>query len=235
MARVGRSAEPRLICVDRSLRIPSPGSRPLRLLAIGCHSDDIEIGCGGAILTLLATQAVDVTWVVLGGAEPTRAEEARAAARAFLRGSKSQEIVISEFRDSFMPHDASRVKEFFETLAKEAAPDLIFTHQRADLHQDHRLAGELTWQTFRSHTILEYEIPKWDGDLGTPNVYVPLGKDVARRKLELLLEHFGSQQEKDWYGADVFMSLMRLRAMECRAPDGAAEAFYGRKLTLDLS
>ncbi len=202
---------------------------------LGCHGDDIEIGCGGTVLTLLGSRSIDITWVVLAGADTRRAREAQSGAEAFLESARASRVIIGEFRDGFMPHEGARVKEFFEELTAVTEPDLIFTHRRHDLHQDHRLASDLTWQTFRSHTILEYEIPQWDGDMGAPNLYVPLSDAVAKKKIELLTDHFGSQQGKDWFDADVFRALMRLRAMECRAPDGVAEAFYGRKLTLDLT
>lgn len=217
------------------LRIPESGGRPLRVLALGAHADDIEIGCGGTILTLLEAHPVDITWVVLGAADERRASEAEASAAAFLAASESATVLLGEFRDAFMPSAGPALKEFVDGLRGTAWPDIVLTHQRNDLHQDHRLISELTWNSFRDHLVLEYEVPKWDGDMGAPNVFVPLSADIARRKVELLMEHFGSQRPKDWFSADVFGSLMRLRAMECRAPEAAAEAFYGRKLTLDLS
>jgi len=205
------------------------------VLAFGAHADDIEIGCGGTLLTLMGSRGVEVTWVVFGGAEEERAREARASADAFLAGSARAQVVIGEFRDAYMPSAGAPIKEFVEGLADACDPDLIFTHQRNDLHQDHRLICELTWNAFRDHLILEYEVPKWDGDMGAPGLFVPLSAAAARTKVELLMAHFGSQRSKDWFSAELFEGLMRIRAMECRAPDGAAEAFYSRKLTLDLN
>lgn len=205
------------------------------MLALGAHADDIEIGCGGTILTLLEARPVDVTWVVLCGADERRASEAEASAAAFLAESENANIVLGEFRDAFMPSAGPALKEFVDGLRDVSQPDIVLTHHHNDLHQDHRLISELTWNSFRDHLVLEYEVPKWDGDMGAPDVFVPLSASVARRKVELLMEHFGSQRAKDWFAPDVFRGLMRLRAMECRAPDAAAEAFYGRKLTLDLN
>lgn len=218
-----------------TLTIPETRDRPLRVLAIGAHSDDIEIGCGGTLLTLLEARQVEVTWVVVGAAERERAAEAETSAASFLSQSHASEIVLGEFRDAYMPYEGSAVKELIHGLAERTQPDLVFTHQRGDLHQDHRLLAELTWNAFRNHVILEYEIPKWDGDLGAPNVFVPLSAEIAGRKVELLIEHFGSQRSKDWFTPELFHGLMRVRAMECRAPGRAAEAFFGHKLTLDLS
>ena len=217
------------------LRIADTGDRPLRILAIGAHADDIEIGCGGTLLCLARARALDVTWVVIGAADPERAAEATQSAGAFLEAASSTKLVLGDFRDAYMPSAGSPLKDFVQDLSATCEPDLIFTHQRDDLHQDHRLVCELTWNAFRDHTILEYEIPKWDGDMGAPGVFSPLCADAARRKVELLMEHFGTQRSKDWFSPDVFHGLMRLRAMECRAPEGAAEAFYGRKLALELS
>jgi LmbE family N-acetylglucosaminyl deacetylase len=207
--------------------------RPLRLLALGCHSDDIEIGAGGTVLTLLAARPVEVCWVVLS-APGDRAAEAQGSAEAFLAGAAGSRVVLGEFRDSYFPYVGAEVKAFVEEIRDGFSPDLILTHQRADLHQDHRLVWELTWNAFRDHAILEYEIPKWDGDLGAPGVFVPLSEDVVRRKLDLLMAHFSSQRSKAWFTEDVFLGLMRLRGMECRAPSGHAEAFYSRKLALHV-
>jgi LmbE family N-acetylglucosaminyl deacetylase len=209
----------------------SRGDQPLRrVLAIGCHADDLEIGCGGTLLALAGqTPDLEVTWVVLG-AEGERASEARASAEAFLAGVRS-EVIVHGFRDAFMPYHGESVKQAFEQL-KRVEPDLILTHTRGDLHQDHRLACELTWNTFRNHLILEYEVPKWDGDLGRPNVYVPLGDDVVERKLDLVLRHFPTQSAKHWYDSDTFRGLMRLRGLECASPSRYAEAFYAPKLVV---
>jgi len=211
---------------------PSGDGAPLRrVLAIGCHSDDIEIGCGGTLLGLTRSRPdVDVTWVVLG-AEGARAAEARTSAEDFLSGAASSEIFVHGFKDAYMPYYGESVKEAFEDL-KQIQPDLVLTHTRDDLHQDHRLACELTWNTFRDHLILEYEVPKWDGDLGRPNLYVPLTEDVVADKLELVLRHFPTQAGKHWYDDETFRGLMRLRGLECAAPSRYAEAFYAPKVML---
>jgi LmbE family N-acetylglucosaminyl deacetylase len=200
-----------------------------RILAVGCHADDIEIGCGGTLLALTrARPDVQVTWVVLTGSDE-RTQEATASASAFLGAAESSDVRVLGFRESFLPHQGTDVKEAFETL-KCTDPDLIFTHGRNDLHQDHRLACELTWNTFRDHLILEYEIPKYDGDLGTPNVFVPLDEPVVAEKVRLIAEHFGSQSEKHWFDEELFRSLLRIRGME--AATRYAEAFTCRKLRL---
>jgi LmbE family N-acetylglucosaminyl deacetylase len=202
------------------------------ILAIGAHADDIEIGCGGTLLQLAELcPGATVHWVVLGADGP-RAEEARMSAAEFTAGFASSQVVVEGFRDGYFPHGNGAVKDRFEQLKSEVAPALILTHQRNDLHQDHRHVSELTWNTFRDHLILEYEIPKYDGDLGAPNVFVPLSEGVATRKVELILNHFATQHDKQWFTADLFHSLMRLRGMEAHAPDGRAEAFYGRKVVL---
>lgn len=201
------------------------------LLCLGAHSDDAEIGCGGTVLRLLEEHpAAHVVWVVLAAAGERR-EEAVASARLLL-GAASHEIVVEEFRDGFLPHDAVRVKERFEALKGAVSPDLILTHTRDDMHQDHRLVNELTWNTWRSHLILEYEIPKVDGDLGRPNLYVPLTAGQVERKVTHLLEAFPSQRGKHWFDAELFRGLMRLRGMEAVSPSGYAEAFHARKLVL---
>jgi LmbE family N-acetylglucosaminyl deacetylase len=212
-----------------------PGGQPVRrVLAIGAHSDDLEIGCGGTVLTLTRVHdAVSVHWVVLAAPEE-RGDEARASAEALLALAAERTIEVHSFRDGYLPHTAGAVKDAFEDLKARVDPQLILTHTRDDLHQDHRLACELTWNTFRDHLILEYEIPKWDGDVGRPNLYVPLAEDDVQEKLGLLVQHFGSQRGKDWYDVDVFRGLMRVRGMECRSPSGFAEAFVARKLTLGI-
>ncbi len=203
----------------------------LSILCLGAHSDDIEIGCGGTILRLLQTAQCRVTWVVLSATGPRRLE-AFASARRFLKGAKSTAIVTKQFKESFFPYHGEAIKEFFERLKRRCAPDLVFTHYRDDLHQDHRIVCELTWNTFRQHHILEYEIPKYDGDLGRPNVYVPLPEDLCNAKVKYLLEGFPTQRNKHWFTEDTFYSLLRLRGIESFAPDKYAEAFYGRKLVL---
>lgn len=207
-------------------------SERLQILCLGCHSDDIEIGCGGAVLRLLKEYPnCLVHWIVFS-ATGVRAEEARQAARKFVEPSRLRGPVLKNFQDGFMPFDGAEIKAAFEDLKREVLPDLIFTHNRQDAHQDHRLIGELTWNTFRDHLILEYEIPKYDGDLGRPSVFVPVSLDVCEKKVNSIIETFSSQHGKGWFHRDTFMSLMRLRGMECNAPSGYAEAFYSRKLTL---
>ena len=208
------------------------GGEPLRrVLAIGAHSDDLEIGCGATILSLTrAWEGLSVHWVVLAAAGGDRASEARASAESFLAAAGDVQIEILSFRDGFLPHASSEVKDAFESLKARVDPELVLTHTRDDFHQDHRLACELTWNTFRNHLVLEYEIPKWDGDLCRPNLYVPAAEDVVEKKLSLLEAHFGSQRSKDWFDPEVFRGLMRLRGMECRSPSGYAEGFTARKL-----
>ncbi len=203
----------------------------LRLLVVGAHSDDIEIGCGGTVLRLVEDGLVaSVGWVVLSAAGE-RAEEARASAAAFCAKAPEHEVVVGEFRDGFLPYQGWEVKSFFEEL-KRFDPDLVLTHRRDDAHQDHRLVGELTWNTFRDHLVLEYEIPKYDGDLGQPNVFVTLDRSRCERKIELLLEHFSSQRDRRWFTEDTFWSILRLRGLESNSPSTYAEAFHARKLVL---
>ena len=213
--------------------LPGTGSGgPLRLLCIGAHSDDLEIGCGGTLLTWLrSSRPVHVTWVVLT-AQGEREREARRSATALLRGAASIDLVLGSFRDGFLPTQHAEVKQFFEAVKRRGPVDLVFTHRLEDRHQDHRLAAELTWNTWRDQIVLEYEIPKYEGDLGQPNLFVPLPPAIARRKGAHLERHFGSQRSKDWFSQETFAALARLRGVECRAPSGYAEAFHARKLTL---
>ena len=205
-------------------------SRPLRrVLVVGCHPDDIEIGCGGTMLALTrAIPDLAVTWVVLA-AHGERAEEARTSAADFLADAASSDVRLHEFRDSYFPYEGAGIKDVFEPL-KSIEPDLVLTHSRRDLHQDHRLACELTWNTFRDHLILEYEVPKYDGDLGTPNVFVPLEESVVDEKMGLLRSHHASQSARHWFDDELFRGLLRLRGME--SATRYAEAFTCRKLTL---
>jgi LmbE family N-acetylglucosaminyl deacetylase len=213
------------------LGLGAPG-RTLSVLCIGAHSDDIEIGVGGTILSWITTGAkLHVHWCVLSAAG-SRAAEAESSATAFLNGAASVQIDLAEFRDGFFPYQGSDIKSWMEDLKLRTTPDVIFTHQRDDAHQDHREISELTWNTFRDHLILEYEIPKWDGDVGRPNIYCPLTQSVFNRKVELLMAAFATQRSKDWFNADVFRGLARLRGMECRAPAGLAEGFVVRKALL---
>jgi LmbE family N-acetylglucosaminyl deacetylase len=210
-----------------------PGSHPaLRVLALGAHADDIEIGCGGTILRLVGeNRGLTVDWVVLSGDGDRRAEAADSAA-AFLDGAAEKRVLVERFRDGFLPYDGAPVKEVFERLKGEVDPDVVFTHRLEDRHQDHRLVAELTWNTFRDHLILEYEIPKYEGDLGHPNLFVPLAAEVCERKIELLRKGFPSQAGRDWFTDDTFWSQLRLRGLESRSPSRYAEAFHARKLVL---
>jgi LmbE family N-acetylglucosaminyl deacetylase len=215
------------------IQLPFPAGRDggLRVLAIGAHSDDIEIGCGGTVLRLVEDGlAASVGWVVLSAAGE-RAEEARASAASFLKQAPEHEVVVRGFRDGFLPYEGYQVKEFFEEL-KRFDPDLVLTHRRADVHQDHRLVGELTWNTFRKHLVLEYEIPKYEGDLGQPNLFVTLDRSRCERKIELLMEGFRSQRDRRWFTEDTFWSLLRLRGLESNSPSTYAEAFHARKLVI---
>jgi LmbE family N-acetylglucosaminyl deacetylase len=203
------------------------------ILLLGAHCDDIEIGCAGTVARLLAAHPrARFVWVTLAS-DDDRAAETRRAAATLLAGADDAIVRVEQFRTSYFPHAGPALKEFFETL-KPYNPDLILTHCRGDLHQDHRVVHELTWNTFRDHTILEYEIPKFDGDLGTPNVYVPLTRAQIQAKCDLLLDCFPSQHSRRWFSRDTFEAIARLRGIECNADEGYAEAFHGRKLTLGL-
>jgi LmbE family N-acetylglucosaminyl deacetylase len=202
------------------------------VLLFGAHCDDIEIGCGGTLMAMAsAWPQTRFVWVTLS-ATAERAAETRAAAARLLAG-REVEVRIETFRGSYFPYDGAAIKDYFEAL-KPIAPDLILTHCRNDLHQDHRVINELTWNTFRDHFVLEYEIPKFDGDLGTPNLYVPLTRGQLEQKTRILLDCFPSQRARAWFTHDTFEALARLRGVECNAPDGFAEAFYCRKLRLGL-
>jgi LmbE family N-acetylglucosaminyl deacetylase len=211
------------------------GDQPVtRILALGSHSDDIEIGCGATLLALTRARSdVEVTWLVLG-ADGARAEEANAGAARFLEGAGRAEVRVHGFRDGYFPYVGTELKDIFESLKAELDPQLIFTHTRFDLHQDHRLVCELTWNTFRNHLILEYEVPKYDGDLGAPNVFVPVSRKLAEEKVRLLQEVFPSQSGKHWFDAELFLGLMRLRGMEAHSASRYAEAFTCRKLSLGI-
>jgi LmbE family N-acetylglucosaminyl deacetylase len=202
----------------------------LSVLCLGAHSDDIEIGAGGALLTWMASGAeLDVHWCV-ASASGEREAEARASAADFLKGAAHSSVELGAFRDSYFPYEGAAVKEWVEAQKPRMKPDIVLTHARHDAHQDHRVISELTWNAFRDSIILEYEIPKWDGDLGQPNTYVALEDEVLARKTELLDKHFGTQRSKTWFDAETFRALARLRGVECRAR--YAEAFWTRKLVL---
>ena len=203
-----------------------------RILCLGAHSDDIEIGCGGTILELLRTRRnLEFHWVVFSSGSD-REREARRSAGLFLKGAARQEVSILNFRNSFFPFQGVEIKEYFEKLKSEISPDVILTHTRKDLHQDHRVINQLTWNTWRNHLILEYEIPKYDGDLGAPNFFVPFDRRICARKIKYLMTCFKTQGNKHWFTPDTFAGLMRIRGLEANSPGKFAEAFYSRKLVL---
>jgi LmbE family N-acetylglucosaminyl deacetylase len=205
---------------------------PREILFLGAHSDDLEIGCGGTILRLIEEYPqLCITWIVFG-ASGIRADEARKSADIFLKGVKEKQVEILDFRDGYFPYVGAEIKDFFEGLKQRVSPDLIFTHYRHDLHQDHRLICELTWNTFRDHFILEYEIPKFDGDLSSPNFFVPLQQTICRQKVDYLLSTFKSQADKPWFTEDTFLSILRLRGIESQATEKYAEGFYCRKIVV---
>jgi|SRR6202521_140070 len=206
-------------------------ARELTILCVGAHCDDIEIGCGGTLLYLRSVlPRLRFHWVVFS-ASGLRGQEATKAAETFTAGCERQ-VVLKDFRDGFLPYSGGEVKDYFEDMKGRINPDLIFTHWGGDAHQDHRLVFDLTWNTFRNHLILEYEIPKYDGDMGRPNVFVPLAEPLAERKVNCLLGAFESQRTKPWFTRELFMSLMRVRGMESNSPSGYAEAFHCRKLVV---
>jgi LmbE family N-acetylglucosaminyl deacetylase len=202
---------------------------PLKILCLGAHSDDIEIGCGATILRLTESMPCEIIWVVFS-ADSVREAEAKECARLFLKAGTSSRIVIKNFRNGFFPYTAVEIKEYFEELKNDFNPDVIFTHYRNDLHQDHRLISELTCNTYRSHWILEYEVPKYDGDMGTPNLFVPVDDEICRRKTDYIVKCFVSQKDKHWFSADTFTSILRLRGIE--SGHHYAESFYCRKSLL---
>ncbi len=215
----------------RPLQLAKPGDR-LSLLCLGAHSDDIEIGAGAMLLGLMERGIkLDVHWCVLSGGG-VRDDEARKSATDFLAKAHCAKVEVLSFRDGFFPEQGEAIKRWFEELKERVNPDLILTHRRDDAHQDHRQVCRLTWNTFRDHQILEYEIPKWDGDIGQPNVYVPVSAAALARKIELLMAHFGTQRSKQWFDDETFRGLARIRGMEFRAPERYAEAFFARKVSL---
>jgi LmbE family N-acetylglucosaminyl deacetylase len=217
------------------LHLPKSADSTLRLLCLGAHSDDIEIGCGGTVMALLERfEKSMVRWIVFS-ADEDRSREARHSAAAFLSRAAHKEVVVKSYRDGFFPFHGAHIKEEFESLKHQFHPDLIFTHHLDDRHQDHRLISDLTWNTFRSHLILEYEIAKYDGDLGRPNLYVPLAESLCKRKIEILTSCFPSQANKQWFDEEVFRAVLRLRGMEANSPTRYAEAFHSRKAVLTAS
>ncbi|MDH3315349.1 MAG: PIG-L family deacetylase [Gammaproteobacteria bacterium] len=214
-----------------TLSLDPRGTRALEVLCLGAHCDDIEIGSGAALMHLAAQRPLNVTWTILCS-DATRARETRRSAQLFLRQARMKRVLIESFRDGFLPAQWANVKERIEALKQLPRPDLIFTHERDDRHQDHRIVCELTWNTFRDHLILEYEIAKFDGGLNQPNLYIPVGAKLAERKWRQLTRAYRSQAGNHWFTADAVRGMMAVRGIECRAPSGFAEAFHARKLTL---
>lgn len=207
-------------------------TKELTVLCLGAHCDDIEIGCGGTLLHLKSSfPRLKFHWVVFS-ASGTRAQEAARAAELFTAGC-DKEIILKDYRDGFLPYSGGKVKDDFEQLKGQVSPDLIFTHWQGDAHQDHRLLSELTWNTFRDHWILEYEVPKYDGDLGRPNLFVPLEAPLYSNKIDYLFQAFETQRTKHWFERETFLGMMRIRGMEANSPSGYAEAFYARKTVID--
>jgi LmbE family N-acetylglucosaminyl deacetylase len=217
------------------LNLPqSHNDGPLKILCLGAHADDIEIGCGGTVLQMLsARRDLEFFWVVFSSGSE-REREARNSAALFLEQANRKEVIVKSFRDGFFPYEGTDVKEFFEELKKLVSPDLIFTHYRDDRHQDHRTISDLTWNTWRNHLILEYEIPKYDGDLGSPNYFSPLKREVCDRKIKYICDVFQTQSNKSWLTEDTFQAMHRIRGVECASPDKYAEAFYCRKLICEF-
>lgn len=204
-----------------------------RILCLGAHSDDIEIGLGGTLLKLIEQQSDLEVWWIVFSAPGYRAAEAQASANDFLSEVKNREIRLGSFRESYFPSEWQAIKDWVEEIKARFSPDIVFTHCRDDRHQDHRVLSDLAWNTFRNHLILEYEILKYDGDLGSPNVFVPLPEQLCSRKIELLLKHFKTQATKHWFTSDTFEAMHRIRGVECASTTGRAEGFYCRKLVFD--
>lgn len=215
----------------KGLQFPFDGREPL-VLCLGAHCDDIEIGCGGALMTLAERHpGLKMHWVVFTGAG-VREAETRAAATRVMPHSSRITVEVHPLPPSWLPTHWTEAKQIMEGVRRRCNPDLVFTHRLEDRHQDHRTVAELTWNSFRDHLVLEYEIAKYEGDLGQPNLYMPLSRGVVEAKVEMLMQSFPSQRDHDWFDADTFNGLMRLRGVECRAPDRFAEAFHGRKILL---
>ena len=202
------------------------------VLCLGAHADDIEIGCGGTILRWLEEyDNLEFHWVVLSSGHK-RKKEALKGADLFLRGANKKTVQVEGFRDGFFPYIGTEIKEYFENLKKRVSPDVVLTHYRDDRHQDHRMVSDLTWNTFRKELILEYEIPKYDGDLGQPNLFVQLSEKVCRKKVQYILDVYQTQIQKHWLTEDTLRAMLRLRGVESRAAGKYAEAFYCRKMLL---
>lgn len=217
-----------------NLLLDKPGPGGLRVLCLGAHADDIEIGCAGTLFSLLKERAgLEVHWIVFS-ARGQREEEARVSAASLLEGVEKAQVEALSFRDGFFPSEIGGIKEYFEGIKARFEPDLILTHWEGDRHQDHRVISELTWNTFRNHLVFEYEVPKYDGDLGHPNLFVPLSEEVRQRKVEHLMDSFASQRPKHWYTPDTFQAIMRIRGLEGASPTGYAEAFHARKVILPV-
>lgn len=210
--------------------------RPLnsarKILCLGAHSDDIEIGCGGTILRWLEENpGLEVCWVVLSSGRD-RKKEAFKSANLFLKGAGKSKVLVEDFRDGFFPYNGTAIKEYVEGLKKQFSPDIVLTHYRDDRHQDHRVVSDLSWNSFRRELILEYEIPKYDGDFGQPNLFVPLNQSICQKKIKYILDVFKTQRVKDWLTEDTLQAVLRLRGVECHSPHKWAEAFYCRKMIL---
>lgn len=208
------------------------GTQLKSALFLGAHCDDIEIGCGGTVQKIVAANPnIRIRWVTLSSSA-IRAQESREAARRLLHGVSDPDVRIESFRNSFFPYCGADIKAYFERLKSDFNPDIVFTHYRHDLHQDHRVVNELTWNTYRNHLVLEYEIPKFDGDLGVPNAFSELSRAQLDKKSDVILECFESQRDKSWFTRSTFEAVARLRGIECNAAEGFAEAFYARKMNL---
>ncbi|MCW3997876.1 MAG: PIG-L family deacetylase [Candidatus Bathyarchaeota archaeon] len=206
------------------------GSKKPKILCLGAHSDDIEIGCGGTILRIIKeVPEAQFRWVVFSG-NKIRKKEALEGVSIFLSEIVSKKIDVHNFRESYFPFIGAEIKDCFEKIKKEFNPDLIFTHYKKDAHQDHKLISKLTWNTFRNHFIIEYEIPKYDGDLGTPNLYICLDEVIVKRKINYLYEAYQTQKKKPWFSEDSFRSILRIRGLESNSPTNYAEAFYNYKM-----
>ena len=213
-----------------TLSLEKDGKNPKSVLFLGAHCDDIEIGCGGAVLELIKRYPdIAVHWVVFSS-NPVREKEARRCAELFLSGVKNKNIIIKNFRNGYFPYIGAEIKDYFEEIKGSVMPDIVFTHYRDDLHQDHRTISQLTWNTFRDHLILEYEIAKYDGDLGSPNLFIRLAEECVDKKIQYLMNCFETQHEKQWFTDDTFKALMRLRGIEANSNTSYAEAYYCRKL-----